>query len=263
LGDRLKRFWQYYGQGTRTATRDTSHYGLAYVSGLIRMDAKRNIANIGRQTGVSEQNMQHFITHSSWSARTLIEQMQQAVVQRGELTGGMLILDESGDEKSGEASAGVARQYNGRHKQVERSQVGVFLAYAHGNTWTWIDGELYLPREWFAPQAEARRHQAGLDPELRFQTKIQLGWQMIQRAQAAGIPFAAVACDSVMDTRPTFGISVVPLTSSITPTSNRRPRSTCAIPARRLCPMPGDASLNTRPACSSGPGGSKTCWIKG
>ena len=42
-------------------------------------------------------------------------------------------------------SAGVSHQYNGRHRQVENSQVGVFLAYAKDYTWTWVDGELYFP----------------------------------------------------------------------------------------------------------------------
>jgi SRSO17 transposase len=54
--------------------------------------------------------------------------MPAAIAQRGELAGGVLILDESGEAKSGAMSAGVSRQYNGRHHQVENSQVGVFLA---------------------------------------------------------------------------------------------------------------------------------------
>ncbi len=29
-----------------------------------------------------------------------------------------------------------------------------------------------------------------------FQTKLELGWQMIQRVHAEGFPFAAIACDS-------------------------------------------------------------------
>ena len=37
----------------RTKTRDTSEYGLHYLSGLIRMEAGRNMANIGRKTNVS------------------------------------------------------------------------------------------------------------------------------------------------------------------------------------------------------------------
>ena len=196
MGERLERFWRYYGQGTRTATRDTSRYGLAYVSSLLRLEAKRTIASIGRVSGVGAQNMQHFISQSPWSARDPIGRVQEAVAQRRELVGGVLIVDESGDEKFGDAGAGVARQYNGRHRQVERCQVGVYLAYVQGTTWTWLDGELYLPEGWFTADYAKRRQKAEIPAERRYQKKTELGWQMIQRARAAGIPFVAVTFDS-------------------------------------------------------------------
>jgi SRSO17 transposase len=197
LGEGLQRFWRYYGQDTRTQTRDTSGYGLAYVSGLLRMEARRNMANIGRKTGVSEQNMQHFMSQSPWSGRAMIARMQEAIAQRSEIAGGMLILDESGEEKSGETTVGVGQQYNGRHRQVERCQVGVYLAYTQGAVWTWVDGEVYVPQAWFTPAYAQRRAKVGLPDERGFQTKPRLGWDMIQRAQAAAIPFTAVAFDNI------------------------------------------------------------------
>jgi SRSO17 transposase len=169
---------------------------LAYLSGLLRLEAKRNIANIGRQTGVAEQNMEHFMSQSPWSGREVIARMQGAVAERPELVGGALIVDDSGEEKAGESSAGASRQYNGRHKRVETSQNGVFLAYTQGNVWSWIDGELYLPKEWFSAGHAQQRQKVGLPSERQFHTKTELGWQMIQRAMAAGIPFKTVLFDS-------------------------------------------------------------------
>jgi SRSO17 transposase len=155
------------------------------------------MAHIGRQTGVSEQNMQHFMSQSPWSGRAVIERMQEAMAQRGDWAGGVLILDESGDEKYGDSAAGVAHQYNGRHKRVERSQVGVFLAYAQGNTWSWVDGELFLGEKWFQPDSAQRRRKAEVPQERSYQSKAELGWRMIQRAQASGIPFVAVTFDGL------------------------------------------------------------------
>ena len=155
------------------------------------------MAHIGRQSGVSEQNMQHYISQSPWSGRKMIERMQEAIAQRGDWAGGILILDESGDEKYGDSAAGVAHQYNGRHKRVERSQVGVFLAYAHGNTWSWVDGELFLAEKWFSPAYAQRRQKADVPAQRRYQSKTELGWQMIARAQAASLPFVAVTFDSL------------------------------------------------------------------
>ena len=72
---------------------------------MLRMKAERNIAEIAREAGVPEQNMQHFISNSPWSGLKMIEQVQQSISDRAELRGGVLILDESADEKSGDSSA--------------------------------------------------------------------------------------------------------------------------------------------------------------
>jgi SRSO17 transposase len=198
LGKRLERFWRYYGQKARTKTRDTRAYGLSYLKGLLRMKAERNMAEIAREAGVSEQNMQHFISNSPWSGTEMIEQVQQAVCEREELAGGMLILDESADVKYGESSAGSSRQHNGRLGKVDQSQVGVYLSYAKDNVWTLIDGELFLTEKWFSKSYAGRRAKAEISSERRvFQTKIELGWQMIEQAQATGLPFVAVAFDSL------------------------------------------------------------------
>ena len=39
------------------------------------------------------------------------------------------------------------------------------------------------------------RQRVGIPPERRFETKLELGWKMIQRVKAEGLPFEAVACD--------------------------------------------------------------------
>lgn len=161
------------------------------------MEEKRNMANIGRKTGVRGQNLQHFMSESPWAGREMIAAMQEAVCQRPEMTGGVLIIDESGEEKGGESGAGVIRQYNGRHQNTDISQVGVFTAYVQGDIWTWVDGELFIPQLWFSEGYAQRRKKAGMPPEGVYRTKTELGWQLIQRAQAAGLPFVAVAFDSL------------------------------------------------------------------
>jgi SRSO17 transposase len=192
-----------YARHARTQTRDTSEYGLKYVSGLLRMESKRNIANIGRQTQVSEQNMQHFLSESPWSARAMIAALQEQVISSGAFgPGSMLLLDESGDEKAGDQSVGAGIQYNGRQGKVELSQVGVYLTLVDGPLWTWVDGEVFIPESWFAPAAAAKRQKVGLPEERTFHTKPELGWAMIQRAQVRGIPFAAVACDTLYGRNP-------------------------------------------------------------
>lgn len=113
---------------------------------------------------------------TDWSGSEMIEQVQQAVCEREELAGGMLILDESADVKYGKSIAGASRQHNERLGKVEQSQVGVYLSYAKDNVWTLIDSELFLTEKWFSKSYAGRRDKAGIPSErMVFQTKIELG----------------------------------------------------------------------------------------
>ena len=182
----------------RTQTRDTSEYGFWYVSGLLRLEAKRTIANIGHKLKVSSQNLHHFMSNSPWSGPGLIRGVQAQVGQEAEFEEeAMLIIDESANEKKGDQSAGAGRQHNGRLGKLEMSQVGVFLSLVTPRVNTWVDGELFLPEACFSPEGAERRAKAEVPAELTFQTKPQLAWQMIKRAQHNGLPFTAVAMDTL------------------------------------------------------------------
>jgi len=203
LPERLHHFGQRYYECFKTKTRHTGEYAYHYLSCLLRMETKRNYTNIGRAAGVAGENIQHFMSNSPWSARMVMEQVQQEIKTTPDLKrGGVVILDESADEKAGDKSAGAGRQHNGRLGKVDMSQVGTLLAYANLTypnrpVWTWVDGELYLQEHWFAPEMAELRQRVGIPPEREFGTKIELGWKMIQRVKANGLPFEAVACDDL------------------------------------------------------------------
>jgi SRSO17 transposase len=162
------------------------------------MRGKRNFAGIGRATGQSGENIQHFMTNSPWEAQSVYRQVQAEISATPELRqGGMLLLDESADAKSGTKTAGAARQYNGRLGKVGVCQVGVFLAFVKEHIWTWVDGELFLPEAWFAPEMTEERQRLGIPAGRSFKTKVELGWEMILRVRANGLPFEAVGCDDL------------------------------------------------------------------
>ena len=198
LGERLGSFYERFRRHLRTTTRDTSAYGLAYLSGLLRLDTERTMANIGRQTGVEPQNMQHFISNSPWAAAGLLDAIRDEMRCHPAFQDeAVLVLDESAEQKTSAATVGAKRQHNGRLGKVEMSQVGVFLALVTPQVSTWIDGELFLPADWFGATFAERRQQVGLPDTRTFQTKPALGWQMIQRVKAQGVPFVAVAMDDL------------------------------------------------------------------
>lgn len=182
----------------RTKTRDTSQYGYQYVSGLLRMETQRNMAEIGRQTGMAGQNVQHFMSNSTWSGMTLIDAVQGEVRYHSEFQDeAIVVFDESAEAKGGKVTAGAGRQYNGRLGKVEMSQVGVFASLVTPRVNLWIDGELFLPEDWFEPEHAEQSKRVGVPKERTFQTKPQLAWTIMQRLQANRIPFSAVAMDDL------------------------------------------------------------------
>jgi len=197
LGERLFQFCRRFRTYFQTQTRDSSEYGLRYLSGLLRMETKRNITNVGRKVEVSGQNLQHFISNSPWSASDLIAAVQEEVKVHPAFQNAILVLDESAEEKAGLESAGAGRQHNGRLGKIEISQVGVFLSLVTPQVNTWIDGELYIPAHWFESGHAEKRKNVGIPDERTFHKKPELGWQLIQRVQAKGIPFEAVDMDDL------------------------------------------------------------------
>jgi len=107
------------------------------------------------------------------------------------------MLDESADEKAGTHNAGASRQYNGRMGKVDVCRVDTCLTYANGGRWAMVDGELFLPEEWFGAAFAQTRRELGIPPERTFETKIALGLKMVKRVKAQGVPFDLLACDAL------------------------------------------------------------------
>lgn len=104
---------------------------------------------------------------------------------------GSVPMDEVGFPKSGEASVGVQRQYCGH-----LGKVGVFLGYVGGTSRTLLDRRLYLPEEW--AEDEARRERCGVV----YQSKGELGLEMLLEARGRGLPFGWVGMDSAYGSKP-------------------------------------------------------------
>jgi len=161
------------------------------------MENDRNLANVGRKTGISGQNLQHFVSNSSWSGEEVILAVENEIKVHPAFQEAVLVLDESAEEKAGGESAGAGRQHNGRLGKIEMSQVGVFLALVTPEVCTWLDGELYFPQAWFEESHTELRKKTGVPEGLTFQTKPELGWQLVKQTQDRKIPFVAVTMDDL------------------------------------------------------------------
>lgn len=148
------------------------------------------------------QALSHFLSNSPWLYKNLSRSVRAKAIEIIG-TNGVIILDESGIKKSGNGSVGVSRQYCGNLGKVENCQVGVFLAYFKDNKRTLIDFRLYLPENWV--EDKERCLKAKIPPEMiKFQTKYDLGLEMIDNAIKEEIPFSYVAMDGFYGENPTL-----------------------------------------------------------
>ena len=139
--------------------------------------------------------LQHFLSRAVWDHETVREQVASFAV--GHLADGqaVLVVDETGDEKSSTDAVGAARQYSGALGGVGLCQVAVHLTYASGAGSALIDRALYLTRDWAFD--DERRMLAGVPDELAFATKPQQAAALLARARAQGFPARWVAADEI------------------------------------------------------------------
>src|SRR4051794_28147643 len=105
--------------------------------------------------------------------------------------------------KQGHASCGVGRQYTGSAGKITNCQIGVFAAYVSDKGHAFIDRQLYLPKAWTGDPA--RMTAAHVPAGITFATKPHLALGMVERAIAAGVPFAWVTADTV------YGVGAIEL----------------------------------------------------
>src|SRR5215217_1998110 len=143
---------------------------------------------------------QALLDRSRWDADALRDLVRDDVVETLADPDAVLVIDETGFLKQGQASCGVGRQYTGSAGKITNCQIGVFAAYVSRHGHAFIDRALYLPKTW--TDDPARLAAAHVPPGTGLATKPRLALAMIERAIAAELPFAWVAADSVNGTHP-------------------------------------------------------------
>jgi SRSO17 transposase len=172
-----------------------------YLRALLGPLERKNGWQVAEAAGEAQPDgMQRLLNQARWDAEAVRDALQRFVLERFGDADGVLILDETGFVKKGTKSVGVQRQYSGTAGKVENCQIGVFLAYASCHGHVLVDRALYLPREWATDAL--RRQEAAVPETVTFQTKPELGWALLERAQANGLEARWVLGDTVYGNDP-------------------------------------------------------------
>jgi SRSO17 transposase len=166
-----------------------------YTTGLLSDLGRKTAADLGRSLpGTNAQRLQEFLTRTSWDSRAMDARRIQHMLSHASVGNGVVIADDTGFAKKGDASVGVARQYSGTLGRVDNCQVVVTLHYVDP-VFDWpVAGRLYLPERW--ANAPERRRQAGVPEAVGFLTKGQIALELLDEARKAGLAPRAFVGDA-------------------------------------------------------------------
>lgn len=208
-----RRVSQWHGRFSALFGRkEPQGHSLVYLKGLMSNQKRKSVEPIALQfargpngaaaTQKEVVALQGFLTQSPWEASDVFEEIQAVFAEELVPTttqwslGTVGVIDESGFEKAGTESVGVARQWCGRLGKTENCQVGVFLTGVTPGGVAGLDAQLFLTEEWAADRK--RRKKTRVPKEIKFQTKPQIAVEMLRRTRAAGkVRFDWVVVDSL------------------------------------------------------------------
>jgi len=192
--------------------KEPQGHSLIYLKGLLSEQKRKSVEPIAlqfartRNSAPATQNevvaMQEFLTRSPWEASDVFQEIQAVFAEELVPTtatwplGTVGVIDESGFEKAGTESVGVARQWCGRLGTTENCQVGVFLVGVTPGGVAALDAQLFLTEE----RAADRKHRkkTHVPKEIKFQTKPEIAAEMIRRTRATEkVPLDWIIADSL------------------------------------------------------------------
>jgi SRSO17 transposase len=184
------------------ARGDQRRWGQVYLRGLLMNGQRKSVEPMAARLGEdgNRQALAHFITSSPWDPAhvraRLAWRMEKAIRPT------VLVFDDTGFLKDGNASACVSRQYTGTAGKVTNCQVGVSLHMASDHASVAVDWRLFLPGTWVSgsakadPDKVARRAACGIPDDIGHVEKWQLALDMLDETRSWGIEVPLAVADA-------------------------------------------------------------------
>jgi len=169
-----------------------------YIGGLLGESERKNLSQIAdNAVGVTYHRLHHFLTEAPWKAQEVNERRLEVMNQCSQTRisrGFTLIVDDSGQRKSGNFTAGVGRQYIG---EIGKTDNGIVVVTTH-----LYDGKKSLPLD-----IELYQHASSLPQgkkDLEFKKKPELALALIDRSLSRGYRPGIVLIDAGYGNNTTF-----------------------------------------------------------
>ena len=125
---------------------DQRETGVRYLRGLMLDGQRKSMQPMAARLGVDHQQLQQFLTSSTWDVVGVRRRVAQAAVQV--VAPRVWVVDDTGFAKDGPASACVARQYSGTLGKVGNCQIAVSVHAASDMASAVLDWRLFVPESW-------------------------------------------------------------------------------------------------------------------
>jgi SRSO17 transposase len=164
-----------------------------YITALMSDLPRKNGWTIGEHAGdTTPDPTQRLLNHAVWDHEQAMRIVRKCVVEQ--LADQPLVvaaLDESGQEKTGDVTVGVQRQYMGCAGRIANGVNTVYCCYATPGGHALVGARIYVPADQLADPA--RRAECGIGEEVTFRTKPQLALDICRDmlADATMPPWAA------------------------------------------------------------------------
>ena len=173
---------------------ERKHWSEVYVRGLLLDGERKSIEPLAaRVPDGNVQAMQQLVGQSPWDWLPIWELLGKRMTAELE-PDSVWVIDDTGFPKQGEHSVGVERQYSGTLGRVGNCQVAVSVHHVGEQGHTILGWRLYLPESW--AKDRQRREEAGIPPDLQFQTKWQLSLDIIDQVRGWGLADRIVVTDA-------------------------------------------------------------------
>jgi SRSO17 transposase len=125
---------------------DQRETGVRYLRGLMLDGQRKSMQPMAARLGVDHQQLQQFLTSSTWDVAGVRRRLASAAVDVVAPT--VWVVDDTGFAKDGPASACVARQYSGTLGKVGNCQIAVSVHAACDTASAVLDWRLFVPESW-------------------------------------------------------------------------------------------------------------------
>jgi SRSO17 transposase len=200
--DQLMGIW-----GRWFVRREPWQQARKYILGLMSDLPRKNCWSLAEYAGdATPDRMQRLLERAVWDEAAAMRAVGGFVIDHlrpdrvEELV--VAVLDESGQEKQGEHTAGVKPQYVGCAGQVTNAINFVNCTYSSPLGHALVGSRLYIPAEQAADPL--RCSAMGIDEQVRFKTKPALATDLLAEQLTSGVRIPWCAADTVYGQDPAF-----------------------------------------------------------